>query len=167
MVTSTRITAVFPNARSAEEAVNDLRAQGVHNDKLGIIKHNESSAGAAVAAGAAEGLVAGGAIGAAFGLASVLIPGVGPFIAAGFLAPLLGSTIAGAAATGAIVGGSAGLISGALARAGYTDKESAMLAKEIEKGQVILVVDSGAALDDVAVGSIIAQHGGRLFAVVP
>ena len=100
MVTSTRITAVFPNASSAEEAVNALRAQGVHNDKLGIIKHNEASAGAAVAAGAAEGLVAGGAIGAAFGLASVLIPGVGPFIAAGFLAPLLGSTIAGAAATG-------------------------------------------------------------------
>jgi hypothetical protein len=166
MVTSTRITAVFPTADSCEAAVKDLRAQGVSDDRLGVIKHHNASAGAAMAAGATEGLLAGGAIGAAFGLASVLIPGVGPFIAAGFLAPTLGA-IGGAAATGAIVGGSAGLISGALARIGYTDKESAMLAKELEHGQVVLVIDSGAAIDDMAVATIIAQHGGKLFAAVP
>jgi hypothetical protein len=164
MVTSTRITAVFPTENAAENAVRDLKAQGISEDKLGIIKHH--SAGGAVAAGAAEGALAGGAVGAIFGLAAAMIPGVGPFIAGGFLAPLLG-TLGSAAASGAVVGGSAGLISGALARAGYNDKESAMLAKDLEGGQTVLVIDSGAAIDDFAVANIVAQHGGRLFAATP
>ena len=164
MITSTRITAVFPTENAAEAAVSDLKAQGVSESKLGLIKHH--STGGAVAAGATEGLVAGGTIGAIFGLAAALIPGVGPFIAAGFLAPLLGA-VGSAAASGAIVGGTAGLISGALARAGYNDKESQMLAKDLEAGQTVLVIDSGAAIDDFAVSSIVAQHGGRLFAATP
>jgi hypothetical protein len=165
MVTSTRITAVFPTENAAEAAVRDLKTQGVSESKLGLIKHHAST-GAHMAAGATEGLVAGGTVGAIFGLAAAFIPGVGPFIAAGFLAPLLGA-VGSAAASGAIVGGTAGLISGALARAGYNDKESAMLAKDLEAGQTVLVIDSGAAVDDSAVGSIIAQHGGRLFSAVP
>ncbi len=165
MLTTSRITALFPSHDAAEATVKDLRAQGIADDKIGIIKQHAGTAAGAVAGGATEGLLAGGAVGAVFGLASLLIPGVGPFIAAGFLAPLLG-TIGGAAATGAIVGGTAGLISGALARVGYNDKESALLAGEIERGQTVLVIDAGAAIDDLAVSTIVAAHGGRLFSAI-
>src|SRR5688500_10719783 len=137
MVTSTRITALFASEDAAEAAVQDLRSQGVHPDKLGLIKHHAST-GAHMAAGATEGLVAGGTVGAIFCLAAAFIPGVGPFIAAGFLAPWRGA-VGSAAASGAIVGGTAGLISGALARAGYNDRESALLAKDLEGGQTVLV----------------------------
>jgi hypothetical protein len=48
-------------------------------------------------------LLAGAGVGALFGLAAALIPGAGPFIAAGTLASALGSAAAGGAVAGAIV----------------------------------------------------------------
>jgi hypothetical protein len=158
---NSRLTAVFPSKDAAESTLRDLRAQGISDDKLAIITQAEQTA-ASAGVGATEGLLAGAGVGALFGLAAALIPGVGPFIAAGFLAPALGA-VGGGAAAGAIVGGTAGLIAGALARAGYPTEQADFLGKELEKGQVLLVVDTGAAIADTAVTTIIAQHGGRVY----
>lgn len=157
---TTRTTAVFPTEESAEDAIKALRKLGVTDETISIVTKHQPAAG--VAAGAAEGLAAGAGVGALFGLAAFFIPGVGPFITAGFLASSLGAA-GGAAAVGAIVGGSAGLVAGALAKAGYGTKEAEYLAKEVENGHVLVAVDSGAAISDDIIHSTFSQFGGRTY----
>jgi hypothetical protein len=161
---NSRVTAVFADKNSAERVVEELRRQGVRDSHLSVITGHEQAAG--VAAGAGEGLLAGAGVGALFGLAAALIPGVGPFISAGFLASTLGA-LGGGAAAGAIVGGSAGLIAGALARAGYSKPEAEYFGTELEAGRVLLAVETGAAISDAAVAAVIKQYGGRLFQGLP
>jgi hypothetical protein len=158
-----RMSAVFPNHDSAERAVKELRKLGVDNDHIAVITKTQPAA--AAAGGAAGGLAAGAAVGAIFGLAAAAIPGVGPFITAGWLATSLGA-LGGGAAAGAIVGGSAGLISGALVNAGYAAKEAEFLSTELEAGRVVVAIDRGAEVTDATVATVFAEHGGRTYMTV-
>jgi hypothetical protein len=85
------------------------------------------------AAGAGAGLL--------FGLAALAIPGVGPFITAGALASALGTT-GGALAAGAIVGGTSGAIAGGLSKAGYSKDEAEFYGPAVERGGVLVAVDT-------------------------
>jgi len=107
-------------------------------------------------------LLAGAGAGALFGLAAALIPGVGPFITAGWLASSLG-VAAGGAAAGAIVGGTTGAIAGAFANAGYTKEEADYYGGAVEGGKVLVAVDTreGYAADQVR--SLLVQHGGQVY----
>jgi len=90
-----------------------------------------------------------------------LIPGVGPFIAAGSLATVLGAT-GGAVAAGAIVGATSGAVAGALSRAGYDEREATWYGNEVERGGVLVAVDThGTVLSDIQIREILASHGGR------
>jgi hypothetical protein len=167
-----RVTAVFADQASAERAVSALRAMGVADAHLSFVsRHGAEGSGAAAAAaddagdaaaGAGKGLLAGASVGALFGLAAALIPGVGPFITAGWLASALG-TAAGGAAAGAIVGGTSGAIAGAFAKAGYSEDEANYYGSAVEKGNVLVAVDtsSGYAADQVR--SVLSQHGGMAY----
>lgn len=164
-----RVTAVFESRERAESAVNDLRGMGVADTHLSYVSRHEQdgavdgeqSDAEGTAAGAGKGLLAGAGVGALFGLAAAFIPGVGPFITAGWLASALGAAGGGAAA-GAIVGGTSGAIAGALANAGYTKEEADYYGGEVERGNVLVAVDtrSGYAADRVR--DILVQHGGRM-----
>jgi hypothetical protein len=158
-----RTSAVFPDKDSAERAVKELRNRGVADSSIAIVTKHQPAAMAAQ--GAAEGLAVGAGVGALFGLAALAIPGVGPFITAGFLASTLGLT-GGAAAAGAIVGGSAGLLAGALSKAGYAKEEAEFLSNELEAGRVLVAVDRGAPIADDAVAATFAQYGGRRYVAV-
>lgn len=173
MLTTNRVTAVFDSMTQAEQAVNALRQLGLRDDHLSIVsRHNDnaSSAGASSAAaanaadassGAGTGLVAGAGVGALFGLAAALIPGVGPFITAGWLAASLGAAGGGAVA-GAIVGGTTGAVAGALAKAGYNEHESNYYGSAVESGNIVVAVDtsnSGFTTDQIS--GLLSQHGGR------
>ena len=105
-----RVTAVFTDRASAESAVAALRARGIADAHLPFVSRD-----------AAENSGAGA--GALFGLAAALIPGVGPFITAGWLSAL-GSAVAGGVAAGALVGGTSGAIACAFANAGYSHDEA-------------------------------------------
>lgn len=167
-----RVTAVFSDRASAERAVADLRAMGIADAHLSFVsRHDAEGSGAAAAAaddagetaeGAGKGLLAGAGVGAIFGLAAAMIPGVGPFITAGWLASALG-TAAGGAAAGAIVGGTSGAIAGAFANAGYSKDEADYYGGAVERGDVLVAVDTreGYAADQVR--SILIQHGGRAY----
>lgn len=155
------ISAVFPNGDSAKKAVQELRRQGIDDGSIAVISKTEPVA--AAAQGAAEGLAVGAGVGALFGLAAVAIPGVGPFITAGYLASVLGVT-GGAAAAGAIVGGGAGLLSGALAKAGYANEEAKFLTKELEAGGVLVAVKAAAPISDAALLGVYNTYGGRVYA---
>jgi len=163
--TGSRISALFDNRAQAEAAVNAIRAQGVTEQHFSIISqqtagttgtepHHDNSG--AVAKGTLGGMGAG----ALFGIAAALIPGVGPFITAGALLSTALGAIGGGAVAGAVVGGTTGLIASALTRAGYNDVEAHHYGTAIESGGVLVVVDTGD-LNNQAVATILAQHGGR------
>lgn len=161
-----RVTAVFQSEAQAEEAVSDLRSMGVSDAHLSFVsRHNEAGKDKAteVAEGAGTGLLAGAGVGALFGLAAAAIPGVGPFITAGWLATALGTT-AGGAAAGAIVGGTSGAVAGALANAGYSHDEAEYYGEAVERGNVLVAVDTSSDYVAEQVESTLARHGGNIYA---
>jgi uncharacterized membrane protein len=169
-----RVTAVFDNRADAEQAVVALRQIGVTDAQFSVITQDSGVEGGGTAATAHEhhgdsageratkGALAGAGAGALFGLAALAIPGVGPFITAGFLAEALGVT-GGAVAAGAIVGGTSGAMAGALTRAGYEDEEARYYGGAIEQGGVFVAVDTHGMADADQVRSLLTQYGGRLY----
>ena len=112
------VTALFDSYEDAQDAVRDLEEIGVPESDISIVANNSddwyqakegSEAGEDAATGAGIGAVIGGAGGLLTGLGIMAIPGVGPVVAAGWLA----ATAVGAVA-GAVAGGAAGGIVGAL-----------------------------------------------------
>jgi hypothetical protein len=164
-----RITAVFDDHARAEEAVTELRRLGVEDTDLSFVARSEDEAVAAgasresVGERAAKGAAVGAGAGLLFGLAALAIPGIGPFITAGGLATALGTT-GGALASGAIVGGTSGAIAGALTRAGYSKEESDFYGPAVERGGVLVAVETGGAVSAEDAGDILVLHGGRAFA---
>jgi hypothetical protein len=114
------VAGIFRSRADAERAVENLRSAGIANDHLNLLMPGTTDQELETSVptteteqpgmGSALGGTVGGALGAAGGMtigaaaASLLVPGVGPVIAAGILgAALLG---AGGAAAGAAAGGS-------------------------------------------------------------
>ncbi|HVK02822.1 MAG TPA: hypothetical protein VM490_05075 [Armatimonadaceae bacterium] len=177
MLTATnRVSAVFDSEAQAERAIVALRQLGVRDNQLSVVaRHGDSTGvtgtGSAATAAAdhgdtagermGKGALVGAGVGALFGLAALAIPGVGPFITAGFLAEALGVT-GGAAAAGAIVGGTSGAIAGAFARAGYDERESEFYGSAVERGGVFVAVDTTAGMPTPEqIRQVLADHGGR------
>lgn len=130
----TEVVGLFESQRQAENAADALYDRGFNAGNVGYLnRHRDDDgnvitdegydvdgyagetaeeAGKGVAGGAAGGAAvgAGAALLASAGL--LLVPGVGPFLAAGTLAGTLGAAAVGAAG-GAALGGAAGAIVGA------------------------------------------------------
>jgi hypothetical protein len=163
-----RVTAVFEDRARAERAVNELRRLGVKDTDLSFIARSEDEAVAAgapredVGKRAAKGAAAGAGAGLLFGLAALAIPGIGPFITAGGLASALGAT-GGALASGAIVGGTSGAIAGALSRAGYRKEESEFYGPTVERGGVLVAVETDGIVSATQAREILALQGGRTY----
>lgn len=171
-----RVTAVFDSQAQAERAVSDLRGLGVTDAQFSFVsRHGDDVVGNGVNNGhdghsagddAAKGLAAGAGVGALFGIAAALIPGVGPFITAGTLLSTALGAVGGGAVAGALVGGTTGAIAGALAHSGYNETEASYYGGEVERGGVLVAVDTaGSSLSNEQVSSVLAQHGGRFAAV--
>ena len=163
-----RVTAVFDDQSQAELAVTELRRLGVTDTDLSFVAPSE---GDAVAAGAstdsagkraAKGAAAGAGAGLLFGLAALAIPGVGPFISAGVLASALGTT-GGALAAGAIVGGTSGAIAAGLSRAGYSREESEFYGPAVERGGVLVAVETEGVASPDETREVLARHGGSMY----
>ena len=163
-----RVTAVFNDRERAELAVIELRRLGMTDTDLSFIARNEEEAVAAGAstdtAGkrAAKGAAAGAGAGLLFGLAALAIPGVGPFITAGALASALGTT-GGALAAGAIVGGTSGAIAGGLSKAGYSKDEAEFYGPAVERGGVLVAVDTEGVVSSDQTREVLARHGGNSY----
>jgi len=80
-------------------------------------------------AGAGIGAALGGAAGLLAGLGIMAIPGLGPVVAAGWLA---------ATAVGAVAGGAAGGIIGALTQAGVPKEEAELYAEGVRRGGTLV-----------------------------
>lgn len=132
------VTGLFDTYEDARRAVADLEAAGIPTDDISIVSHagaeNTSYAAEGLGAGAGLGALAGGAGGLLAGLGLIAIPGVGPVVAAGWLA----ATAAGVAA-GAAAGGAAGGIIGALINAGISEEEANIYAESVRRGGAMVV----------------------------
>ncbi len=136
---------VFHTAGDARRAIEDLRAAGFSDKKIGLLTHDKdgdpdvksfkdlegNKAGTGAAVGAAAG--AGGGALWALGIAAGFLPAIGPVIAGGILAAIAASAASGAAA---------GVLVGTLAGLGVSDEEAAYYDDEFKKGRTILVVQS-------------------------
>ncbi|WP_420878188.1 hypothetical protein [Rhizobium changzhiense] len=89
----------------------------------------DSDVGEDAATGAGIGAAVGGAGGLLTGLGLMAIPGVGPVVAAGWLA----ATAAGAVA-GAVAGGAAGGLIGALTDSGVSEDDAHLYAEGVRRG---------------------------------
>lgn len=162
-----RITAIFDDRSHAEMAVNELRNMGVTDAQLSFVSRNDTTGTTAAtdeatdAAGdVTKGTLAGAGVGAIFGIAAALIPGVGPFITAGTLLSTALGAVGGGAVAGALVGGTTGLVASALARAGYDEHEARYYGEAVERGGILVAVESSM-LDDLTVRNVLERHGGR------
>ncbi len=141
------ITRLFDDYSDAAAAVRDLEMLGVPRDDLSIVANNadrihDRNSGADihdvndhgdVSRGVSTGAALGGVGGLLAGLGLLAIPGLGPIVAAGWLASTaLGAGIgaAGGAATGGIVG--------ALKNAGHTDDEAHVYSEGVRRGGTLV-----------------------------
>jgi hypothetical protein len=131
------ITGLFDDYTDASSAVSELEATGVPSKDISIVsnnadeRHSNKQSGAATGAesGAGLGAVIGGAGGLLTGLGIMAIPGVGPVVAAGWLA----ATAVGAVA-GAVAGGATGGLIGALTGSGVSEDDANLYAEGVRRG---------------------------------
>lgn len=134
------VTGLFDSYSDASAAVSALENRGVAADDISIVANNvgkdntvESNAAEGAGAGAGIGAAVGGVGGLLTGLGIMAIPGVGPVVAAGWLA----ATAAGAAA-GAVAGGAAGGLIGAMTEAGIPEDHAHVYAEGVRRGGTLV-----------------------------
>jgi hypothetical protein len=141
---SKTVTRLFDDYSDATNAVRELEALGVSHDKISIVANNAHGAHAGhdhdgvnddgdVTRGTSTGAALGGVGGLLAGLGLLAIPGLGPIVAAGWLA----ATAAGAG-IGAIGGAATGGIVGALKNAGHTDEEANVYSEGVRRGGTLV-----------------------------
>jgi hypothetical protein len=155
---SSVLVGLFNDRNEAELAADELRAAGFAHDEIGYaIRGSDAVRGGMISdaegtkdvKGAIEGASVGAIVGAGLAAAVTLVlPGVGPVLAAGMLAMVLGYGAAGAA-----VGG----IFGALHGLGVSEDEAKEYEKEFHAGKAIVAVKAGNRLSEAA--GILRRHG--------
>lgn len=137
------ISRLYDSYASAERAVQNLEAAGVPHSDISIVANNSDNwygkkdrdgdgvDDRAEAAGKGAGLGAGlgGTAGLLAGLGLLAIPGLGPVVAAGWLA---------ATAVGAAAGAATGGLVGALTEAGVSDDEAPLYAEGVRRGGTLV-----------------------------
>jgi hypothetical protein len=150
--------AAFETRDEAERAVDRLRDAGFDAEQVGWAMRGEHKddrpAGAdAAAVGAGTGAVVGGAVGAAGAAAAMaLIPGLGPFLAGGYLGTVLIATGGGAVA-GGLLGGLTGM--------GMDEDEATYYDEQFRAGRVVVTVNAGERYTEAA--DILRDSGGQTF----
>lgn len=140
------ISRLYDNHSDAQRAVQRLESAGVPHSDISIVANNSDSwfntdqkidrdrdgvddRAEAAGKGAGVGAGLGGAAGLLAGLGLLAIPGLGPVVAAGWLA---------ATAVGAAAGAATGGIVGALTEAGVSDEDAHSYAEGVRRGGTLV-----------------------------
>jgi hypothetical protein len=167
------VTRLFDSHTEALAAVEELERAGISHSRISLVannaegwhkgdrigRDNDADDDNETAEGAAEGATAGGVIGGGLGLAAGLgmlaIPGLGPVVAAGWLA----STAVGAIA-GAVAGGATGGLLGALKDAGHSDEDAHVYAEGVRRGGSLVSVKPDDAEEAALAEGILQSQSG-------
>lgn len=140
------VTAIFDTYAAASNAIDRVRREGIADRDVSVMSndttmersayrdyaHNEAAeTGTGAGTGATMGAVAGGAAGLLAGMGLLAIPGLGPVVAAGWLA----ATLVGAGA-----GGAAGGLVGALVGSGLSEDNAHGYAEGLRRGGTVVTV---------------------------
>lgn len=144
------LSKLYPNAAMAHRVLDDLQAAGLPEDDIGVIApsgtHPMENAGTENSgdvidrdrdgaddrsAAAEKGAAVGGAAGLLAGLGAMMIPGIGPVVALGWVGAALAATLAGGAAGGAI---------GAMIEAGVSENDAAEYAEGVRRGGTLVTI---------------------------
>ena len=149
------ISKLFDDHATASRAVGELEAAGVPRSEISIVASNADNwyesgdyranttttdrvdrdadgvddRAEAAGAGAGVGAAIGGTAGLLAGLGLMAIPGIGPVVAAGWLA---------ATAAGALTGAAAGGLIGALTQAGVSEEDAHVYAEGVRRGGTLV-----------------------------
>ncbi len=138
------ITELYDSYDDAKAAVRALEDAGIPSDNISIVTNKSngvdvegqgSYAAEGAGTGAGVGAVAGGAGGVLTGLGLLAIPGVGPVVAAGWLAAAAVGAVAGAVAGGAVGG-----IVGAMVESGVSEEDANFFAEGVRRGGSVVAV---------------------------
>ncbi|EEG76791.1 general stress protein [Dethiobacter alkaliphilus] len=153
---SQTVVGLFRSKEQAEEAIRELRARDFDDQDISLVAKNEEAEGGGeegvsyenqnLADGTATGGAIGGLTGLLAGAGALLIPGIGPIIAAG---PLAG------ALTGIVTGG----IAGGLIDYGIPEEEGERYEKEVHKGSILVAAESEDEEMSEEVSSIFRENG--------
>ncbi|USI73430.1 general stress protein [Sphingomonas morindae] len=165
------VTRLYDDYADATAAVRDLEALGIPHEDISILGNNAHGLHGAddhggvndhgdVTRGTSTGAVLGGAGGLLAGLGLLAIPGLGPIVAAGWLA----ATAAGAG-IGAAGGAVTGSVVGALKNAGHSEEDAHVYAEGVRRGGTLVsarvpdgdVARAEAALDRSSVVDVTAR----------
>src|SRR4051794_14696076 len=139
---NTAVFGIYSNEPEVETAVDLLRAEGFRNTDISVLfpdnkgtkdfaHEKNTKAPEGTAAGGAAGAIAGGTLGWLVGIGAIMIPGLGPFVAAG---PIV------AALAGVGAGGALGGIVGAMVGMGIPEYEAKRYEGRIRSGGILLSV---------------------------
>jgi hypothetical protein len=163
------VTRLFDSFANAEHAVIELERVGIAHGDISLVAHeadhpharahvrepHHHTAAQAAERDAGVGAALGGVIGAGggvlAGLGLLAIPGLGPVVAAGWLA----SAALGALVGGVVVAGAGGIV-GALTHAGVSREEAEFYAEGVRRGGTL--VSARVAEDKVALARHALDH---------
>jgi hypothetical protein len=158
------IVALYDDVTMAQHVINDLTTAGIPRERISLIANDTSGEyGRYLQAkpvndhvGPGEGTAFGASVGALTGLlvslGALVIPGVGPVIAAG---PLVAGLTG--AVTGAVAGGATGGIVGALLKMDIPEAEARRYAEGVRRGGTLLSIQASSA-EAPQVEQILARH---------
>jgi uncharacterized protein (TIGR02271 family) len=136
------LVALYDTMEQARQAVQALENAGFNRENISLVAYNGTNQQVQVetpgtttdgaATGATAGAVIGGIGGLLVGLGALVIPGIGPVLAAGPLAAGLSALL------GAGIGAAAGGMLGVLADAGIPEEEAGYYAEGIRRGGALL-----------------------------
>jgi hypothetical protein len=130
---SKTITRLFDNYSDAAAAVTDLERLGIPHSDMSLVANDRTKAAEDAGVGAAGGAVVGGVGGLLAGLGILAIPGLGPVVAAAWLA-----AAAVGAGVGAVAGGAAGGLVGALQKEGVSEDDAHVYSEGVRRGGTLV-----------------------------
>lgn len=147
------VAGLFSRRASAERAIAELQQAGFTHEQIGMVMrdgsgpdvgehHKESHAAEGAVTGVLGGGVLGGVAGYLIAIGALTIPGIGPVLAGGALAEVLG-VVAGSAAVGAGIGAAAGGLVGVLVGMGIPEEEARHFERGFGAEEVLVTVKAG------------------------
>jgi len=128
------VVGIFREKEHAEQAINEFREEGFENDISLVVKDEQNDESSMeeeqnLSGGAVTGGVLGGVAGLLAGTGALLVPGIGPVLAAGpFAATLTG-----------IVGGG---LAGGLVDYGIPEERSQYYEEKVQQGNILITMDA-------------------------